>query len=238
MDDNGLNHKSMTIKVLSNDILKGSFVVLGFNSLFSFIFTIFYYSNNSFFKNLVIGENYHYIYIPIFMSKFYYFTFTYYCLKRSEEIKGFDLMSGSTLISIYVSIFSIIFGIIRDYIPLDYIFIIQSIPTLFIMLIFFIEIGGNLFCRGIFWRTILYLFFYFFAFGGLWFFGGCCECCKCCECFTKEKFNKCCDCGRFNDCCEHEKCREKCDVFEFFEKCKKLSKKKKKRNSIVPLNKN
>ena len=104
MDDNGLNHKNMTIKVLSKDILKGSFIVLGFNSLFSFIFTIFYYSNNSFFNNLVISENNHYIYIPIFMSKFYYFTFTYYCLKKSEEIKGFDLMSGSTLISIYVYI--------------------------------------------------------------------------------------------------------------------------------------
>lgn len=237
MDDNGLNHKNMTIKVLSKDILKGSFIVLGFNSLFSFIFTIFYYSNNSFFNNLVISENNHYIYIPIFMSKFYYFTFTYYCLKKSEEIKGFDLMSGSTLISIYVSIFSIIFGIIRDYVPLKYIVIIQSIPTVFIMLIFFMQIGANLFCKGIFWRTILYFFFYFFAFGGLWFFGGCC--CKCCECFeTKEKFNKCCDCGRFNDCCKHKECSEKCNIFEIFEKCKKLCKKKKKRNSIVPLNKN
>ena len=218
------------IESLSNDIFTGSIVILGFNSLFSFIFTIFYYSNNSASKALINDPNNYYnyiLYIPLLMNKFYYFTFIYYCIKVTEVIKGFDLMSGSTLISIYLLVWSSFFGILIDLIPIKFIFIlfaVQIISSTLILFKFFLIIINNLFCRGMFFRTSLYLLFYIFACGGIWFFGccDCCKCCKCCECFeTKGNFNdKCCKHCNYNYC-EHEECSEILDNLIEFKCCKK-----------------
>lgn len=215
-DNNDDQGNLKDIQELSKDILRGASAILPFNSIFSFIFTMFYISGNEYLQNLITNETYNYIYIPIIMNKFFYFTFTYYCIKVAEEKKGFDLVSGSTLISIYLLIWDSIFGTLRDNIPENYIIIlfgIQLLPSLYISFNLLKIISMNLFCNGIFWRTFLYLFFYFFACGGLWFFKCCdwCSCCVCCKCFeTKENFNRCCKCGPFDNCCEHKDCLKKC----------------------------
>ena len=223
--------KKMTkgMKNLSDDIIRGATVILGFNSLFSFIFTIFYFSNNTSLKNIIINSEYNYIYAPILMNKFYYFTFIYYCIKVTEEIKGFDLMSGSTLISIYLFIWNFIFGFLRDLTPIKYIHILfglQMIPSGCITFKFLLIIFNNLFCRGMFWKTCLYLFFYCLACGGVWFFGccDCCKCCTCCKCFeSKENFDECCKCCDNCNYCENEKCSKTLnELMEF--KCFKKGK--------------
>ena len=215
------------IKKLSEDIFNGSGIILIFKSIFSLFFSIFYFSKETKLVNIIEDPNKSYILIPILMNNFFYFTFTYYCVKIAEEKKGFELVSGSTLITTYILIWGMIFGTLRDYIPNNLIillFVIQLIFALPITLYFFFEYSALLFCKGMFWLTFLYLIFYFFAFGGIWFFtcgdcDSCCECCKCCECFqSKEKFNNCCKCGKgkCDKICENEnlykKCHKKIDI--------------------------
>ena len=199
------NIENLEVQKLSEDILQGSTVIIIFNSVFSLIFTLFYFSSLTY---LVTDINNYFIYIPILMNKFYFFTFTYYCLKTAEKTKGIDLVSGSTLITIYISIWNLITGVISNLFSNHILFSIQLLPSSIITLLFLSLIAYNLFCRGIFWRTFLYIFFYFFACGGCWFFGCCCKCCRnCCYCFeTPKEFNSCCKCGVFDKCCEHEEC--------------------------------
>ena len=221
------------MKKLSEDIFNGSGIILIFNSIFSLVFSIFYLSKETKLVNIIEDPNKSYILIPILMNNFFYFTFTYYCVKIAEEKKGFELVSGSTLITIYILIWGMIFGTLRDYIPNNLIillFVMQLIFALPITLYFFFEYSALLFCKGMFWLTFLYLIFYFFALGGIWFFicGDCGSCCKCCECFqSKENFNKCCKCGK-GECdksCENEnlykKCHKKIDNIITFKDYKK-----------------
>jgi hypothetical protein len=48
------------------------------------------------------------------MSKFYHFTLIYYCISYTEDKKQFELISGSTLISIYLSISDFIISFIKN----------------------------------------------------------------------------------------------------------------------------
>ena len=58
--------------------------------------------------------------MPILMNKFYYFTLNYYCIYTSEDIKKFDIIPGSSLISIYISIWDFILSLIKSNIPDEY----------------------------------------------------------------------------------------------------------------------
>lgn len=87
---------------ISSEISDGVHGILMFNSMFSFIFSLYkilikdkfteIFINNEKFNNI--------IYVPIIMNKIYYFTLMYYCISYSEDKKGVDLISGSTLISV------------------------------------------------------------------------------------------------------------------------------------------
>ena len=48
------------------------------------------------------------------MSKFYHFTLIYFCISYSEDKKKFELISGSTLITIYLSIWEFIISFIKN----------------------------------------------------------------------------------------------------------------------------
>ena len=61
------------------------------------------------------------------MNKFYYFTLTYYCISYSEAKKKYDLISGSTLISLYLFILEIINSSIRDSSNLKSLYITQIV---------------------------------------------------------------------------------------------------------------
>ena len=51
-------------------------------------------------------------FVPVLLNKFYYFTLIYFCLSYSEQKKGFELISGATLISLYITAFNFIFSLI------------------------------------------------------------------------------------------------------------------------------
>ena len=177
------------ISKMSNEILDGTHGIIFFNSVFSLIFSSFYLSNV--FKNFIFEEYINIIFIPILMNKFYYFTLNYYCIYTSEKNNSFELISGSTLISIYLIVWDYIIEKIKNEIPerksdtdYDYfiiLYIIQivfsSIPSLIIAL--YLICGFIYSCLDCITSKCDFTFFYLHKFlfclisfflcgGGLW----------------------------------------------------------------------
>ena len=111
------------IKKLSLDILDGTHGILVFNEIFALIFSSLYLSDN----DNPMFENNNFLLVPILMNKFYYFTLVFYCISYSEEKRKFELISSSTLISIYISIMNFIISLIRNNISLKALYIIQLV---------------------------------------------------------------------------------------------------------------
>ena len=216
------NIKKETIGKLSNEILNGTHSIVLFNSLFSFIFSIFYFSNMSEeVKSFLFKDNINIIFIPILMNKFYYFTLNYYCIYTAEEDKKFEMISYSSIISFYIIIWNLIMTIIKSIIPdgndnNDYnnyqiLYIIQIIfaspVTLFVGICLFFGLLGGLGlleyldgcdnCSLILYyfslhKYIFFLISFIFCFGGLWF--------RMLDCDGKyECYCDCCDVG--DNCC-------------------------------------
>ena len=86
----------------SKSLLEGIHGILFINSLLSLIFSflcLFEYR-----AKIII-----YFFIPILLTKFYFFTFNFYCVSISNEQKGYELIiSDSTLISLYLMIWNLI----------------------------------------------------------------------------------------------------------------------------------
>ena len=183
------------IEQISNEILNGTYGILIFNAFYSFIISIIYFAS----KDGITNNNY--ISIPIFMSKFYFFTFTHYCTIYTDEADGIELISCSTLISIYLSIWDSAIGFITDKIPIKGLFIIQMIPCTIIVLAVLFTLFIFMFCIGSFWIIFLYLITFFTSCGGLWF----------CDKFDQKKcFERCKCCKDTNDCCSSNECHNKC----------------------------
>jgi len=117
------------------------------------------------------------------MNKFFYFTLVFFCVSFSEEKKKFEIISGSTLISIYLTIWNLIISLIRNHSSLYALYITQivfsSLPSL--VLIGFILI---FFCFGTFFsnycserlEACFCLLSYCFCFGGFWYKQNACKC--------------------------------------------------------------
>ena len=188
--------KNDIISKLSNEILDGTHGILIFNCIFSLVFSAFYFKDK--YKKLFFNDT-NYILIPILMNKFYYFTLIFYCLDVSEEKKGFELISGSTIISIYMNIWNLIINIIKNYISnLDILYVLQiifiSIPSLIIALLFLFLGVCNALCHCHLLTFLWCVISFIFCFGGLWIkvnqdwsqeynFKECCDFCDCCGCF-------------------------------------------------------
>ena len=93
------NNKQDKISMLSNEILHGTHGILIFNSVFSVVFSVIYlfYTENDI-KALFFEDNINFIFIPILMNHFYYFTLNYYCTFTGEKDKKFEIISISTLV--------------------------------------------------------------------------------------------------------------------------------------------
>ena len=226
------NNKNERISRLSNEILDGTHGILFFNAIVSLIFSSFELSQREDFIN-IIEKTVNYIYIPILMNKFYYFTLTYYCISYSEDKKGFELISGSTLISIYIMIWELILNFIREFFDRDNIkilYIIQivfsSIPSLIVGILIIISIFYSIYDCSFFKLLFCFLSFLICG-GGLWFKmeGKDCDCeeccynfCECCEicgdcfgcsCIGTTCFCECCCCDSLSSCYS-EFCYEHC----------------------------
>ena len=183
------------IEQISNEILNGTYGILIFNAFYSFIISIIYFAS----EDGKLSNNY--ISIPIFMSKFYFFTFTHYCTIYTDEADGIELISCSTLISIYLSIWDFFIGFIVDNIPIKGLFIIQMLFCIIIVLAVLLTLFPFMFCVGSFWIIFLYLITFFTSCGGLWF----------CEKFDQNKmFERFKCCKETNECCSSNDCHRKC----------------------------
>ena len=121
--DKKKKNKLVKTMTLSSEILDGTHGLLIFNGFFTLFFSSLYLSDNN---NKIFTKKYLYL-VPFLMNKFYYFTLTYYCISYSEAKKKYDLISGSTLISLYLFILEIITSSIRDNSNLKSLYITQII---------------------------------------------------------------------------------------------------------------
>ena len=110
-------------KDLSEKILDGTHGILIFDGLFSLIFSSLYLSDSEhyFFKN----RNFYLV--PILMNKFYYFSLNYFCVSYENKEKKFDIVSGDTLISVYLFIWDIIISYLIEYSSLYNLYITQIV---------------------------------------------------------------------------------------------------------------
>jgi hypothetical protein len=118
--------------LISLSLLEGIHGILFINSLISLIFSFLCLFE---FRKKIIK----YFLIPILLTKFYFFTFNFYCVSISNEQKGYELvMSGSTLISLYLMIWNLLLKyLILNNIKNDKIlYIIQLVFSFFIFLYF------------------------------------------------------------------------------------------------------
>ena len=84
-----INESSDILSQISCAISDGAHGILMFNSMFSFIFSLYKILNKDKFTEIFINNEKfnNIIYIPIIMNKIYYFTLMYYCISYSEEKK-------------------------------------------------------------------------------------------------------------------------------------------------------
>ena len=222
------------INKISNEILDGAHGILIFDSLFSLVLSALFLSK----KYDDIFKTQNLIFVPILMNKFYYFTLIFFCVSFSEEKKKFELISGSTLISIYLTLGDLIISLIRDHSSLNALYITQivfsSLPSLFVTIFILV-----LFLSGIFskieFKDRLEIFFCLFSFclcfGGFWFKSGICDkmsncdCdsdldCYCCfECLDYCNCGNCCDFICFCECCNCCECYDCCGCCDCFYCC-------------------
>ena len=245
-------HKDMINKIskISSEILDGLHGILFFNGIFSFIFSLLYLlnykDNNTLIENIFKKTN-NYIYIPILMNKFFCFTLIYYCL-IFKLVKGFDLISSASLISIYIVLYDLAISIIQNLFGDEKIYILyiiqlilSSIPSLlFVAFIFYETIKA--FIYGTIIKDILFFLSFVLLGGGLWFkkdvsetsyCSTSCVCCKCCCCYCIDKacYCDCCCCDNDSCCycccfkeesccyCQCCKCFYCCDCCECCESC-------------------
>ena len=79
-------NKYNIINKISNGILDGIHGILLFNGVFSLILSSLYIFDN----NYTIFKSHYFIFIPILMNKFFYFTLIYYCISYSESKKSLN----------------------------------------------------------------------------------------------------------------------------------------------------
>ena len=106
--------------------------IISANAFSSFYFSIKYFAN----KNSSLFEKQD-IYYPIFWNKYTIFMLYFYCLKQDEEN---ELISNSSLISIYLYILEQIIIVIKKILPLKGLIILQMIFSSIIVLIYSIII--------------------------------------------------------------------------------------------------
>ena len=211
----------------SNEILNGTHSIFFFNGIASLIISFINFSKLSdtkLYKN-IFEERSNFILIPILLNRFYYFALNYFCIRISEKEKGFELISGSTLISLYIFMWEIIVKFIIYLSNDTALFIIQIISSIIPFLIF-IGIIFILFSYIIYngLRSLFHFLLIFMGGGicydldycleGCYFFNRVfyCECC-CCDLWSPYF----CDCC-FNNCYDYKKCCC-CDCYDFFRYC-------------------
>ena len=168
---------------LTNNVLNGTYGIIIFNGFYSLFVSFICLSKDV--------KNNNYFYIPIFINKFYYFTFAHQCTVYTDIEEGIDFFSFATLLSIYLKAWDILIYFLQK-LPLEILLYFQIVVSFFIILVFLCMILIFMCCLGKFFLTFLSFISLFM-------------CCSCCffKCYDKNKFDEC-----FNNItiCEHEEC--------------------------------
>lgn len=152
--------------IMSQNILNGTTGILLLNGLYCFILSAKYlakqYEDDGLYEEEMKKDNF--TFVPVLLNKFYYFTLIYFCLSYSEQKKGFELISGATLISLYITAFNFIFSLIiyvgaKTLITFQLVF--SSIIALFWLLIIIIIIYSAIKEKST--NVIKYIFCLFFC---------------------------------------------------------------------------
>jgi hypothetical protein len=190
--------KGTAYEEMSSKILNGTFGIIIFSGIYSLIVSFL-----CIFKD--IRNNNFYFLIPFLMNKFYSFTFAYHCAVFTDvDDDNINLISSSSLIAIYLSIWDFLIGLLSDYIPINILLIIQIIFSFVIALITLSLLSFCLCCIGHFWIIFLYLLS-LPVLGGWWFF---CKCCKCHKRISKCYKYEC--CKKHQNTCSNYKCLYNC----------------------------
>lgn len=215
-EDENKSKKKGIISKLSNEILDGTHGILFFNGIFSLVFSSFYLSKNKDIKDLFFDKNTNIIILPILLNKLFFLTLNYYCTYQTEEKKDqdFELISGSTLISIYLAIFNFIINYIQKIHSDKDLFLIQicfsCLPCLFLAM-FIISLIWVLFTKCHFMQILICILSYLLCFGFIWndydvFYclGSTCYCDLCCCDNLSCCYCECCEdkCGKCDICCD------------------------------------
>ena len=140
----GLEYEGTKTGIFSQNILNGTIGIFLVNGLYSLILSSKYlaksYNSDEELETELGKDNY--VIFPVLLNKYYYFTLLYFCLTYSEEQDGFNLISSSTLISLYISAFDFIISII-GVLGTKSVIIIQLVFSCFV---------------GIFWLFIIIAF--------------------------------------------------------------------------------
>ena len=140
----GLKYEGTKTGIFSQNILNGTIGIFLVNGLYSLILSSKYlaksYNSDEELETELGKDNY--VIFPVLLNKYYYFTLLYFCLTYSEEQDGFNLISSSTLISLYISAFDFIISII-GVLGTKSVIIIQLVFSCFV---------------GIFWLFIIIAF--------------------------------------------------------------------------------
>jgi hypothetical protein len=176
---------------LSEEILLGSHGIYIFNAVFSLVFSIVELSTNN--LTDIIEKSFNFLFIPILVNKFFYFTINFYILSFLEATKGLDLIPISSVISAYFSIGEIFIDFVGEYPNEDNIKILYIIQIIFSILgsLIVIFMICSIFC--IFCTSLKLLFKCLFCcFSFLFCFSGFCFDYEHCD---DEESNRCCDCS-------------------------------------------
>jgi hypothetical protein len=199
------------ISDLSDKILTGIHGIYLFNTVFSFIFSWFEIVKKNRLKEME-ENSFKFIYIPVLLNKFLFFTINYYFSSYVENKEGFEIISVSMVISAYLSIGEFLFGFIKDYPHEDnmiFLYIIQLIfsflGAIFILIIIVYVLCSSCTSPRYFVQT-LFCFLTFFCFSGFCYNYDKCddesEGCECCDCSEIETI--CCQLSQgkcYWDCC-------------------------------------
>ena len=136
-------HKKYQLLGVSSDywIVSSSIIIFFLNTLFTFIFSCFYYFGKKDYIN--INEN-KILLIPIILKKLFYFALTKYCSSFIGENKSFEFLANSTSLSFYNIFWNIIIRLFL-FLEIKILLIIQFIISIIIILIIILMLK-ELFC--------------------------------------------------------------------------------------------
>jgi len=159
--EQGKNKLGRSTEKLSNEILNGTYGILIFNGFFSFFLSISCLYND-------INNN-NYFYIPIFINKFYFFTFAHQCTIYTDNDDEINYFTVATLLSIYLQIWDLIIDQFKRIPTTGLLYMQIIISTAIIFITLYILVALLFFTKRFLFTVLYFITLPIPFFGGIWF---------------------------------------------------------------------